>query len=135
MIIVLDWDPFNTPSSIRKVQLNEIIQQYERRRGGRVRMRVPVEVRGTAQDESMFEESMYTGVVGAHGAMVWASRSLQMGTEVVLTNRFSQQTARFRVVWVGEQRADGLWEIGIESLVPLDDFWGVRFPPKPDQRV
>jgi hypothetical protein len=100
-----------------------------------VLMRVPVEVRGTARDGSVFEEAAHTGVVGPLGAMVRTSSSLQMGTEVVLTNRFSQQTARFRVVWVGEQQTDGLWETGIESLVPLDDFWGVRFPPKPDHLV
>ena len=96
-------------------------------------MRVPVEVCGTAEDGSVPEESTHTGVVGALGAMVRTSRLLQMGTEVVVTNRFSQQTAKFRVVWVGEQNTDGLWEIGIESLLPLEDFWGVRFPPKPDQ--
>ncbi len=113
--------------------MNETPKPYGRRNGGRVLMRVPVEVRGTAQDGSVFDESTHTEVVGPLGAMVRTSRLLQMGTEVVLTNRFSQQTARFRVVWVGEQQTDGLWDIGIESLVPLDDFWGVRFPPKSDQ--
>jgi len=97
-----------------------------------VRMRVPVEVRGAAQDGSALEESAHTVVVGPHGALVRTSRPLQMGAEVVLTNRFSQQTARFRVVWMGENQIDGLWEIGIDSLVPLDDFWGVRFPPRRD---
>jgi len=96
-------------------------------------MRVPVEVRGTAQDGSVLEESTHTSVVGALGAMVRTSRLLQIGTVVVVTNRFSQQTAKFRVAWVGEQQTDGLWEIGIESLLPLEDFWGVRFPPKSDQ--
>ena len=114
--------------------MSETFHSYGRRKVGRVLMRVPVEVRGTAQDGSVLEESTHTGVVGALGAMIRTSRLLQMGTEVVVTNRFSQQTARFRVVWVGEQHADGLWEIGIESLLPLEDFWGVRFPPKSDQR-
>ena len=117
----------------RKVRLSETFQSYGRRKGGRVLMRVPVEVRGTAQDGSVLEESTHTSVVGALGAMVRTSRLLQIGTVVVVTNRFSQQTAKFRVAWVGEQQTDGLWEIGIESLLPLEDFWGVRFPPKSDQ--
>jgi hypothetical protein len=51
---------------------------------------------------------------------------------VELTNRFSQQTAKFRVAWVKDHRhGEGFWETGVESLRPLDDFWGVRFPPKP----
>lgn len=98
-------------------------------------MRVPVEVRGTAQDGSVIEETAHTGVVGALGALVRTASPLKMGTEVALTNQFSQQTARFRVVWVGEEQTGGLWEVGIESLAPLDDFWGVRFPPKADHLV
>ena len=97
-------------------------------------MRVPVEVRGIAQDGSVLEESTHTGVVGALGAMIRTSRLLQLGTEVVVTNRFSQQTAKFRVAWVEEKHAEGAWDIGIESLLPLEDFWGVRFPRRSDQR-
>lgn len=63
-------------------------------------MRVPVEVRGTAVDDNALEESTHTGAVGVQGAMIWTSRKLQIGTEVELTNRFSQQTARFRFAWV-----------------------------------
>jgi hypothetical protein len=105
--------------------------QFEKRReGARVVMRVPVEVRGTSVDGNPLEESTHTGVVGVLGAMIWTSRMLQVGTEVELTNRFSQQTAKFRVAWVKDQRDGELWETGVESLRPLDDFWGVRFPPK-----
>lgn len=104
----------------------------KRRRGPRVVMRVPVEVHGIAEDGSVFEENMHTSVVGSVGAMIRTSRSLQMNSEVSVTNRFSQQTQQFRVAWIGEQQADGSWEIGLEALQPLDDFWGVRFPPKPN---
>ena len=96
-------------------------------------MRVPVEVRATA-DGSLLEEKTHTGVVGVLGAMVRMSRMLEIGTEVELTNRFSQLTAKFRVVWVKAPQDGDLWEIGIESLQPLGDFWGVRFPPRPDGR-
>jgi hypothetical protein len=97
-----------------------------------VLIRVPVEIRGTADDGSVLEENTHTEVVGVLGAMIRTSRLLQMGTEVVVTNRFSLQAAKFRVVWAGENQKDGLWEIGIESPRALDDFWGVRFPPKSD---
>jgi hypothetical protein len=93
-------------------------------------MRVPVEVRGMAIDGATLEEETHTGVIGELGAMVRTSRMLQMGTEVELTNRFSQQTAKFRVVWVRDPQDDNLCEIGVESLQPLSGFWGVRFPPK-----
>ena len=93
-------------------------------------MRVPVEARGTAADGNVLDESTYTRVVGVLGAMIWISRKLQVGTEVEVTNRFSQRTAKFRVVWVKDPENSELWETGVESLQPLDDFWGVRFPPK-----
>jgi hypothetical protein len=106
--------------------------QFEKRReGARVVMRVPVEIDGTAADGIPLKESTHTGVVGVLGAMIWTSRKLPIGAEVELTNRFSQQTAKFRVAWVKDQPdGDELWETGVESLRPLDDFWGVRFPPK-----
>ena len=107
--------------------------QFERRRlNGRVHMRVPVEVRCNAADGTPLEEKTHTGVVGLHGAMVRMTRLLEMGTEVEITNHFSQQTAKFRVVWVNDTQEGGIWEIGIESLQPLGDFWGVRFPSRID---
>jgi hypothetical protein len=93
-------------------------------------MRVPVEVRGTAADGSKLDESTFTGIIGVQGAMIWTSAVLQVGSEVEITNRFSQQTAKFRVAWVKDEAEGGLWETGVESLRPLDGFWGVRFPPK-----
>ena len=106
---------------------------YERRRNSeRILMRVPVEVHGTAADGSPLEEKTHTGVVGTLGAMVRMSRVLQTGTKVTITNRFSQQTAQFRVVWAKDYQEGDYWEIGLESLDRLDDFWGVRFPQRSD---
>ena len=97
-------------------------------------MRVPLEIRGTVRDGSVLEENTHTEVVGVLGAMIRTSQLLQMGSDVAVTNRFSQQTAPFRVAWAGENQKEGLWEIGIESPHPLEGFWGVRFPAKSDPR-
>ncbi|HEX3375835.1 MAG TPA: hypothetical protein VHS29_03185 [Candidatus Acidoferrales bacterium] len=110
--------------------MSDIPQFDNPRQGARVVLRVPVEIRGVAADKTVIEESTYTGVVGVQGAMIWVSKALQIGAEVELTNRFSQRTAKFRVAWVKEPQGTELWETGVESLRPLDDFWGVRFPPK-----
>ena len=112
--------------------LNESFEFEKRRQSGRVNMRVPVEVRYEAADGNPFEEKTHTGVVSVHGAMVRISCKLEMGSELELTNHFSQRTAKFRVVWVRGTEESGPWEIGIESVQPLGDFWGVRFPPQPD---
>jgi hypothetical protein len=109
-------------------------QFKNQRQGARVVMRVPVEVRGTAADGKPLEESTHTGVVGTLGAMIWISRRMEVGSELEVTNRFSQQTAKFRVAWVKDAKEGQLWETGVESPKPLDDFWGVRFPPKPSNQ-
>jgi hypothetical protein len=108
------------------------IRPFEKeRQSGRVVLRVPVEIRGTTEDGKLLEEETFTGVVGAMGAMILTSQKMRLGEEVELTNGFSQQTARFRVAWVKHQQERNLWETGLESPKALDDFWGVRFPPKP----
>lgn len=94
-------------------------------------MRFPVGIRGPADNGKLLEEQAFTAVVGGMGAMVLASQKMQVGGEVEVTNRFSHQTAKFRVAWVRPQESGDLWETGLESLEPLEDFWGVRFPPKP----
>ena len=93
-------------------------------------MRVPVEIRGVTADGVVMEETTYTGIIGVNGAMIWTSKALKKCAEVEITNHFSQRTAQFRVAWVKEPNGSNLWEAGVESLRPLDDFWGVRFPPK-----
>jgi PilZ domain-containing protein len=111
--------------------LNDKDHTYDRRRAGRVIMRVPVEVCGVAQDGTPMEESAHTVVVSPHGALIRTSRPLQLGSEVTITNRFSHRTGIFRVAWIGENQREDLWEIGIDALGPHEDFWGVRFPPLP----
>ena len=96
-------------------------------------MRIPVQVHLAGPDGIRLDEETHTGVVGVLGAMVRLSRKLEIGAELDLTNRFSQRTARFRVVWVKAPEEGNHWETGIESLEPLGDFWGVRFPPRPDR--
>jgi hypothetical protein len=111
--------------------LTDIPPFDKERQSGRVVMRFPVEIRGAAEDGKLLEEETFTGVVGGMGAMILVSQRMRVGAEVELTNRFSGQTAKFRVAWVRRQEDGDLWEAGLKSLKPLDDFWGVRFPPKP----
>jgi hypothetical protein len=108
--------------------LDEPPQNENRRRDRRVYMRVPVTVHAAGPDGNLLEEETHTGVIGIVGAMVRMSRELKIGSELDLTNRFSQRTARFRVAWTKAPAESGLWEIGIESLEPLGDFWGGTFP-------
>jgi len=102
----------------------------KKRRGERVFIRVPVEVRGITEEGAPHSEGAHTGVVGQFGAMIHCSHRLRLRSQVEVINRFSQRAMKFRVAWIGEQGKDGFWDIGLEAVGPIDDFWGVRFPSK-----
>lgn len=102
----------------------------ERRRGERVLLRVPIKVYATAHDGSHLNESAETAVVSRYGALIHTTLPLKMGSTLELRNNFSEETEKFRVVWVNEKAKEGKYDAGIEILTPRDDFWGIRFPPK-----
>ena len=101
----------------------------EKRRSERVLIRVPIEVRGEAFDGSNFAGPGHTATVSRHGALVLLAVRLKPDSQLTLTNKFSQDTETFRVVWSAEKPSEGRYESGLEALAPREDFWGIRFPP------
>ena len=106
------------------------LQMREKRRGERVLIRVPVKVRGVAQDGREVTETAETAVVSRYGALLCLPTLLKIGSTVNVTNGFSQEAEQFRVAWLADKQTDGRWDTGIEALNPRDDFWGIRFPPR-----
>jgi len=116
-----------------RLQLEEAMDEAnhlepERRRGSRLVMQVPLSIRGKTRDGRVLSEHTLTEVIGAQGAMIRTSQLLQMGSDLEVTNRLSEQTLRFRVVWAGENQKEGQWEIGIEAAGMPEGFWGVLLP-------
>ncbi len=101
----------------------------DRRRGERVLIRIPVEVRGSGADGAEIKESAETAVVSRFGALLCTATRLQKGAVMKVTHGFSHDTEEFRVVWSGDAQKEGRWEAGVEALNPRDDFWGIHFPP------
>jgi len=105
-------------------------QDYrEKRRSERVLIRVPIEVKGETVDGQGLQDVGYTAVVNRHGALVLLTARLNPDSQLTLTNKFTQETETFRVIWSGEKPTEGRYEAGIEALNPREDFWGIRFPP------
>lgn len=102
----------------------------DRRRGERVMIRIPVKVYGLGKDGQHINEAAETAVVSRHGALLRVSTPLKHATTLELMNNFTQKTEKFRVVWVSEKPKDGKFDIGVELVVPNEDFWGVRFPER-----
>lgn len=104
-------------------------QMRERRRGERVLIRVPVQLHGVAQDGSELKEAAEAVVVSRFGALLRTHTPLQKGSSLTVTNGFSMETEKFRVVWVSDKPTDERWDVGVEAADPREDFWGIRFPP------
>ncbi len=102
--------------------------QANTRRSQRVLVRMPVLVRGQAENDSSLSEETHTLLVNAHGALIALAMRLQPGQTLVLKNRVSGEEQECRVVHMGEKQADKN-EIGIEFSRPAPKFWHIDFPP------
>ena len=102
----------------------------ETRRGERVLIRIPVHLKGVGLDGSEVNEPAEAVIVSRYGALVRVVSRLQKGSELTLTNGFTQEVETFRVVWLADKQAEDRWDIGIEAIHPREDFWGIRFPPR-----
>lgn len=106
----------------------------ERRRGERVLIRIPITVYGLTKDNRHLSEEAETAVVSRTGALVRARAAFKPGGTVQVTNGFSKEEQSFKVVWVSDQPKQGYFEVGVEMMTPREEFWGIRFPPRPGKR-
>ena len=105
----------------------------ERRRGERVLIRIPIKVYAIGKDGKHVNEPGETVVVSRYGALLRTSTALKPGSQLELMNNFTQEVEKFRVIWVSERPKEGHFDVGVEILAPRDDFWGIRFPQKPQR--
>lgn len=96
----------------------------EKRRGERVNSRVRVFVEWELAGKEKRHEA-HTRVVGPYGCLVVLPHNLDVEQRIRVTNPVSRQTSPARVVWRGNERAEG-WELGIELIEPNMDFWGLE---------
>ena len=100
----------------------------ERRRGDRLMVRVPVQIKAIAENGSQIDETVETCVANSYGALVRLKDRPRNDSDLTLVNQHSGKSARFRVVWIGDQLRVGLWDVAIEILEPTEDFWGMSVP-------
>ncbi len=104
--------------------------QIHERRGERVLIRIPIQVRGIREDGSKVEGAAETIVVSRFGALLRMHSLLKMGSALTVTNARSKEEEDFRVAWIGERQPDGRWDIGVEAINLWENFWDIRFPPQ-----
>ncbi len=102
----------------------------ERRRGERVLIRIPVILYGLTKENQHVTENAETAVISRTGALLRSRTVFKVGASLDLTNGFSKQADKFRVVWVGNEQKQGFFDLAVEMLTPHEDFWGITFPTR-----
>lgn len=103
----------------------------ERRRERRVLIRIPVTLFANSWDGNPIQVAAEAVAVNRYGALLRAPVAPGLGTRIEVMNTLSQEIEEFRVVRIGEHKAGGLFEVGVEILAPRADFWGIHFPERP----
>lgn len=101
----------------------------ERRRGGRVLLRLPVRLNGITKQGRRVNEKGEAIAISRSGALLKTESELKPGSHLEVENPSNQQTAHFRVVWTSERRTEGRWDVGLEFSSGIANFWGIEFPP------
>jgi len=99
----------------------------ERRRSSRILIRIPVQVFSDGDFGQPLDTPAEAIAVSRFGALLRAPFSPALGSRIEVLNRVSQETQEFRVIRV-QGADDGTFELGIEILYPVKNFWDVHFP-------
>ena len=99
-------------------------ESWERRRGRRWTLDVPVFVYGHSASKEPFHEEAHTLGVSAYGGLLVLGANVRPGQKLLLTNRSTQAEQECTVVYLGPRRAKTT-EVAIEFNLPNARFWPV----------
>ncbi|MFI5105062.1 MAG: hypothetical protein ACHP79_09090 [Terriglobales bacterium] len=100
----------------------------ERRRASRVLIRIPVKLFSKGAFGTPLDTPAEAIAVSRYGALLRAPYSPDLGSRIEVLNGLSQETQEFRVIRISDAKEDGQYELGIETLYPTNNFWGIQFP-------
>lgn len=100
----------------------------ERRRTHRIRIMMPVIVRGKSANHA-FQEETQTVSVNANGCMVRMENRVARAQHVHLLNPKTAEELPCTVTFIG-QRHGTRTEVGLEFVEPSPLFWRIAFPPE-----
>jgi len=102
--------------------------RIERRRAPRVLIRIPIKVFSNDASGHPIRAAAEAVTVSRVGALLWAPIEPGLGTVLEVLNALNDEVKEFRVVRVAKSARDGVFELGVEMLQPLEGFWGIHFP-------
>ncbi|PYV11687.1 MAG: hypothetical protein DMG23_03560 [Acidobacteria bacterium] len=105
-----------------------MIGPHRKRRGDRVSLAIPIQVRGTDVKDQAFIDETKTVVLSPQGATIVLRQMLEPDSKVIIRHLATGQEAECRVVGqIGGQSGDYMY--GVAILDPTVNLWGIGFPP------
>jgi predicted nucleic acid-binding Zn-ribbon protein len=98
----------------------------------RLRLAIPILVRGMSAGDKFFEEKTRTLVVGERLLIVQMQNRVELDAELHVTNSMNQAGGLFRVTWTNTEAGDGGHDVGLELLDAEGNLWGMDFPAEAD---
>ena len=100
----------------------------ERRRSSRVLIRIPVKLFSNGALGHKLDTPAEAIAVSRYGALLRSPYLPDLGSRIEVLNGLSQETQEFRVIRISDAKEDGQYELGVETLYPTHNFWGIQFP-------
>jgi len=97
-------------------------------RSARVRVALPIVVRGMSAENKYFEEQSETASVGKDEVITRLRNFIGLETEVHVTSVKSGVGGTFRVAWINTRNDNGFHSVGLELLDSEGELWPVGFP-------
>ena len=104
------------------------MEPHRERRGDRITLAIPIQVRGTDVKGQAFTDDTKTILLSRHGATIVLRHMLEPDSKVIIRHLATGQGAECRVVGqIGGQSGGYLY--GVALLDPAINLWGIGFPP------
>jgi hypothetical protein len=104
-----------------------VVEGVDRRRSGRVIIRIPVTMEAVLSGEKVVVRGN-TVAVNIHGAMVLCPRTFDPETKVEICNDRTSEQIVGRITRPPRQSPEG-YLLPVEFSKPSPDFWHISFPP------
>lgn len=95
-------------------------------RPNRVRVAVPIRVRGMSAENKYFDEQTETSLVSGQDLITRIQSMVELDTEVHVTNLKNNAGGTFRVTWVNQTCKDGRRDLGLELIDSEGALWDVQ---------
>jgi len=99
----------------------------------RIKLAIPVRVRGMTSENKYFDEQVETVWIGSEVIVIRLQSLLDLDTEVHLMSLRTNVGAAFRTIWLNTQPVDGFRVIGLELVESEGDLWATDLPNPPPE--